>query len=130
MIRHLFTLIWNRRRANFLLITEIFLVFVVLFVVGSMLVNYQQRYRAPLGFAYEDVWRVSCDPGAQPKAELYATEQQVIQRLRSLPGVLAVTRTAFNTPFLDSHNVGDVYLPGNESAGIRAVSHSVYRVKS
>lgn len=125
MIQHLFTLIWNRRRANFLLIVEIFLAFVVLFVVASLLVNYQQRYRAPLGFAYEDVWRVSLDPGAQPKAEQYATGQQVIQRLRSLPGVLALTRTQSNTPFLDSHNVGDVYRPGNESAAININEYSV-----
>ncbi len=120
MIQHLFTLIWNRRRANFLLITEIFLAFVVLFVVGSVLVNYQQRYRSPLGFAYQNVWRVSLDPGAQPKAGLYATGQQVIRRLRSLPGVQAVTRSQSNTPFLDSHNVGDVYRPGKESAAINS----------
>ena len=33
MIRHLFKLIWNRKRANCLMITEIFVSFLVLFAV-------------------------------------------------------------------------------------------------
>ena len=36
MIRHLFTLIWNRKRSNFLMITEIFFAFIVLFGVLSL----------------------------------------------------------------------------------------------
>ncbi|WP_046244009.1 ABC transporter permease [Hymenobacter terrenus] len=108
MIRHLFTLIWNRRRANFLLVTEIFLAFVVLFVVGSLLVYNQQNYQNPLGFEYEQVWRVGLDPGTQPKAERLSTLRQIIQRLRGLSGVQALGLTYSNTPFTDNHNTGDV----------------------
>jgi putative ABC transport system permease protein len=104
MIQHLFTLIWNRRRANFLLIAEVFLAFVVLFVVGSLLVYNQQNYRTPLGFAYEQVWRVDLDPGTQPPAGRLATVQQVIAQLRAMPGVVAVGRTSSNTPFSGSTN--------------------------
>ncbi|AMJ67287.1 ABC transporter permease [Hymenobacter sp. PAMC 26628] len=111
MLKHLFTLIWNRKRANGLLIVEIFLAFVVLFVVGSLLVYRWQNYRAPLGFAYEQVWEVDLDPGTQPKAERYATQQQVIQRLKSLPGVRSVTRTSSNTPFTNSHNSSNIERP-------------------
>ena len=111
MMKHLFTLIWNRKRANALLIVEIFLAFVVLFVVGSLLVYRWQNYRAPLGFAYEQVWEVGLDPGIQPKAERYATQQQIIQRIKSLPGVRAVTRSNSNTPFSDSHNSSNIERP-------------------
>jgi putative ABC transport system permease protein len=114
MLKHLFTLIWNRKRANALLITEIFLAFVVLFVVGSLLVYRWQNYRAPLGFAYEQVWAVDLDPGTQPKVERYATQQQIIQRLKSLPGVRAVTRTSSNTPFTNSHNTSNIERPGEK----------------
>ncbi|AWM33757.1 ABC transporter permease [Hymenobacter nivis] len=111
MLKHLFTLIWNRKQANALLIVEIFLAFVVLFVVGSLLVYRWQNYRAPLGFAYEQVWAVDLDPGIQPKAERYATQQQIIQRIKSLPGVRAVTRSGSNTPFSNSHNLNNTERP-------------------
>ncbi|MGI4867927.1 MAG: ABC transporter permease [Janthinobacterium lividum] len=104
MIKHLFTLIWNRRRANFLLIAEVFLAFVVLFVVGSLLVYNQQNYRTPLGFGYEHVWRVDLDPGTQPLAGRLATVRQVQALLRAMPGVVAVGRTSSNTPFSGSTN--------------------------
>jgi len=114
MLKHLFTLIWNRKRVNALLVAEIFLAFVVLFVVGSLLVYRWQNYRAPLGFAYEQVWAVDLDPGVQPKVARYATQQQIIQRIKSLPGVRAVTRSSSNTPFTDSHNSSTIERPGEK----------------
>jgi len=36
MIRHLFTLIWNRKRTNVLMMTEIFVSFLVLFAVVAL----------------------------------------------------------------------------------------------
>lgn len=111
MLQHLFTLIWNRKRASSLLIAEIFLAFVVLFGVGSLLAYYWQNYRTPLGFAYEQVWEIDLDPGTQPKAERYATQQQIVQRFESLPGVRAVTRTRSNTPFSNSHNTSNIERP-------------------
>jgi putative ABC transport system permease protein len=117
MIRHLFILIWNRRRANFLLITEIFLAFVVLFVVGSLVVYNQQNYRMPPGFAYEQVWRVDLDPGALPQAGRLATVRQVMARLRAMPEVVAVGRTSSNTPFSGSTNNSSVFGgPGEDAA--------------
>ena len=123
MIRHLFTLIWNRRRANFLLIAEIFLAFVVLFVVGSLLVYNQQNYRTPPGFAYEQVWRISLDPGTQPQAGRLATVRQVMARLRAMPEVVAVGRTSSNTPFSGSTNSSDVGLTKERNMGISASGH-------
>ena len=125
MIRHLFTLIWNRRRANFLLIAEIFLAFVVLFVVGSMLVYNQRNYRTPLGFAYEQVWRVSLDPGTQPQAGQLATVRQVMARLRAMPEVVAVGRTSSNTPFSGSTNSSDVGVGKAAKQAVVASGHLV-----
>ena len=99
MIRHLFTLIWNRKRATGLLIAEIFMAFVVLFAVGSVGVYNWRNYRIPLGFAYERVWLVEMNPGSQPGREQFATLQRVLQRLRSTPGVVSAARSAENTPF-------------------------------
>ncbi|QKG57381.1 ABC transporter permease [Hymenobacter sp. BRD128] len=125
MIRHLFTLIWNRRRANFLLIAEVFLAFVVLFVVGSMLVYNQQNYRTPLGYAYEQVWRVDLDPGIQPQAGRLATVRQVMALLRGMPGVVAVGRTSSNTPFSGSTNGSPVSTRDEKIIVEHASGHSV-----
>ena len=125
MIRHLFTLIWNRRRANFLLIAEVFLAFVVLFVVGSMLVYNQQNYRTPLGFGYEQVWRLDLDPGSLPEAGRLATVRQVMTQLRALPEVVAVSRTSFNTPFSGSSNGSPVSTQDEKIVVEHASGHSV-----
>jgi putative ABC transport system permease protein len=125
MIRHLFTLIWNRRRANFLLIAEVFLAFVVLFAVGSMLVYNQQNYRTPLGFGYEQVWRVDLDPGTQPQAGRLATVRQVMAQLRALPEVVAVGRTSSNTPFSGSRNGSPVSTRDGKLVVEHASGHSV-----
>ena len=108
MIRHLFTLMWNRKRANGLLTLEIFLAFVVLFAVGSVGVYYWRNYRAPLGFAYDNVWQISLSPGTQPRPEQFGTLQQVLARLRSTPGVVSASRSVDNTPFAFSTNSGNV----------------------
>jgi putative ABC transport system permease protein len=125
MIQHLFTLIWNRRRANALLIAEVFLAFVVLFVVGSLLVYNRQNYRTPLGFSYEHVWRVDLDPGTQPQAGRLATVRQVVAQLRAMPGVVAVGRTSSNTPFSGSTNGSPVSTQDEKTIVEHTSGHSV-----
>jgi putative ABC transport system permease protein len=104
MIRHLFTLMWNRKRATGLLILEIFLAFVVLFAVGSVGVYLRRNYQAPLGFAYDNVWQLRLDPGTQPRAEQYATLQRVLQRLRGTAGIVSAARSSDNTPFSSNNS--------------------------
>ena len=108
MIRHLFTLMWNRKRANGLLIAEVFMAFIVLFAVGSLGVYMWRNYQAPLGFAYEHVWQVDLNAGSQPGPEQFATLQQVLQHLRATPGVVSVSLSATNTPFSFSQNNGSL----------------------
>lgn len=114
MLRHLFTLIWNRKRSNFLLIAEILLSFFVLFVVSSLLVNNYYNYRQPAGFAHDNVWEVNLNPG-QDTAHRKETLQLLLQRLRAMPGVVAVTRTSSNTPFSFSNmNSNQYYYKGKQ----------------
>jgi len=56
MIRHMFKLIWNRKRRNFLLAVEIFFSFMVLFAVGAMAISNLVLYLRPLGFETENTW--------------------------------------------------------------------------
>ena len=104
MLRHLFTLIWNRKRANLLLISEIFFSFVVLFGVGAVLITTANNYLAPHGFSYEQVWRLEVRAGQNlkmPRAEL----DDVLRQVKALPGVRTVALTSGNVPFIfDTNN--------------------------
>ncbi|HYP28043.1 MAG TPA: ABC transporter permease [Blastocatellia bacterium] len=61
MIKHLFKIVWNRKRANFLIIVEIFFSFLVLFSVAVFAVYYTDNYRRPLGYSYDNVWNIEIE---------------------------------------------------------------------
>jgi putative ABC transport system permease protein len=51
-------MVWNRKRVNGLLMIEIFVSFIVLFVVLTGATYYVTNYRKPLGYAIDRVWTV------------------------------------------------------------------------
>jgi putative ABC transport system permease protein len=59
MIGHLIRLVWNRKRSNALLAVEIFISTLVLSAIVITLVFFADAWRKPLGFDYENVWRIS-----------------------------------------------------------------------
>ena len=126
MIRHLITLMWNRKRASALLIAEMVLAFFVLFAVGSLGVYMWRNYQAPLGFAYDDVWELNLNAGTQPRAAQFGTLQQVLQRLRNTPGVASAVRTKSNTPFTFNNNTADF----DTGKGTKKVYGDIYDVGS
>jgi putative ABC transport system permease protein len=114
MLRHLFTLIWNRKRANLLLISEIFFSFVVLFGVGAVLITTAKNYLAPHGFNYEQVWRLEVRAGQNqkmPRAEL----DDVLRQVKALPGVRTVALTSGNVPFIFNTNNSNLAYKGKKT---------------
>ena len=98
MLRHLFRLIWNRKRSNVLLLSEIFFSFVVLFGVATLLFNFGRNYLMPFGLNHQNVWRLNIAAGQgekMPRAQL----ADVLRQVRALPGVRDVALTSDNTPF-------------------------------
>jgi putative ABC transport system permease protein len=63
MIRHLFKLVWNRKRANLLLMIEIFISTIILAGVVLIVTQAWENYSLPSGFDYRDVWAVRIDTG-------------------------------------------------------------------
>jgi putative ABC transport system permease protein len=61
MLLHLFKMIWNRKKTNFLLMLEIFVAFLVLCLLATISTYYYLNYRLPLGFDYENIWAISLD---------------------------------------------------------------------
>lgn len=94
MIKHLLTLVWNRKRLNFLITVEIVLSFLVLFLVVSFAVYYGRNYMQPLGFQYDQVWRIDVDMGVEGDdewtPEMRATSDQVLLALRAYDQIEAV----------------------------------------
>lgn len=64
MTKHLFKLIWNRKRANALILGEIVVSFLVLCAVFTGLAYFLDNWRRPLGFDARDVWRVRLSFGS------------------------------------------------------------------
>jgi putative ABC transport system permease protein len=106
MIRHLLKLIWNRRRANLLLMVEIALSFLVLFAVSTLATHALGNYRLPLGFSIDDVWSVQIggygvtEEPAPP--EVQQTTRQLFAAVAELPEVVAVAG-ADVAPYSQSH---------------------------
>jgi putative ABC transport system permease protein len=91
VIRHVFALIWNRRRTNLLMMIEVFVSFLVLFVVATLGAYYWRNYRQPLGFSVDDVWRVTLKvenrSTAPPDPE---HTRRLLAAIEALPQVVAI----------------------------------------
>jgi len=94
MTKHLLRLVWNRKRSNFLITVEIVLSFLVLFLVMSLAVSYGRNYVQPLGFQYDQVWRVDVGMGVEGDdewtPEMKATSDQVLLALKAYDQIEAV----------------------------------------
>ncbi|GAA4437945.1 FtsX-like permease family protein [Pontibacter saemangeumensis] len=99
MIRHLFKLIWNRRKSNFLLITEIFVSFMVLFAVLSLVIYNYSNYAKPLGFNHENVWQLSLRQNSDSTARNVQLQEQLLRRLRDFEEVESASLSSTNAPF-------------------------------
>lgn len=84
MTRHLFKLVWNRKRINALIILEIFFSFLVVFLVSTLAIFFWDNYHRPLGYSYQNVWRITVDSGGggdDEKPEEVIAKAKVFSRL-------------------------------------------------
>jgi putative ABC transport system permease protein len=102
MFKHLFKLIWNKKKQNFLLISEILVSFLVIFAVFTLIVNYYTNYRRPMGFDYSRVLVASYNNngldtlGKEAQMKFYDVLRNTLQ---SMPEVEYVSLVSRNTPF-------------------------------
>ncbi|QEC68930.1 FtsX-like permease family protein [Panacibacter ginsenosidivorans] len=101
MIKHLFKLIWNKKKQNFLLITEMFVSFIVMFAVFTLIVYYYNNYKQPMGFDYDNVWVANYTPPpniqSNDSAQLF---HDVLEKMvKSMPEVVDMSFMSNNVPF-------------------------------
>jgi len=114
MIKHILTLIWNKKKSNFLLFLEIFFSFMILFAVLSFIVSQARVYNVPLGFDTKDVWMVYLE-GNAPDAdtlEVANNKRLLYQELQAVPEIKDVSFTAQYGPFM-----GNNWSTGNDDNG-------------
>src|SRR3984957_17027283 len=101
MLKHLFKMIWNKKKQNFLLISEMLVSFLVIFAVFTLLVYYYQNYKKPMGIDYEDVWVVNFQNPLKTNNSdsLMQYYQTLRQTIKSLPQVKEISFTSENVPF-------------------------------
>jgi putative ABC transport system permease protein len=106
MIRHLLKLVWRRKRATGLIMVEIFLSFLVVFVVATLGLYFAGNYRGPLGYDWRDVWLVRVEPNVEleSKESLAAFRddlERLVREIRGLPQV--ATASAISLVPYDDH---------------------------
>ena len=99
MIKHLFKLIWKRRKSNSLMMTEIFFSFLILFAVCSLGVYNYQNYMAPSGLETNNVWVAFINFNASNDTVKVQYKELVSQQLKQYPEVESFSFTSANAPF-------------------------------
>jgi putative ABC transport system permease protein len=119
MIRHVFKLVWNRKRSTGLILTEITICFLVLCGVLASALYVGVQWTKPLGFDYANVWSVEVSGigvGAseeQQKADSRALAD-LLRTARALP-VVESAALSTNTPYSGSSWNDSTRLPSGES---------------
>lgn len=116
MLKHLFKLIWNKKKENFLLISEVLISFMVIFAVFTLVVHNYQNYKLPRGFDYEQVWSVSLGDlrESKDKDSVRMTHENLRNALKSLPQIKELSFTSANVPFSNSMYRTTVSYKGKE----------------
>jgi putative ABC transport system permease protein len=89
MIRHVFTMIWNRKRANALIVFELLVTFLILFALSAFSLNLYRLYGQPLGFNVANTWSITVaqsDPWTEANSELFREVRSVAQQQEGVAG--------------------------------------------
>lgn len=100
MIKHIFTLIWNKKKSNFLLFLEIFLAFLVLFAVFTLVIYNLRVYQQPLGYNTQNTLITvlyDSDPDAD-STFIADSKIRLLKELRTFPEIEEATFTGFVSP--------------------------------
>jgi len=98
MTRHILRLMWNRRKTNAMIMIEIFLSFLVLFALGSMVYYGVGNYLTPLGFTYDNVLvlRMSWNQFDNDPREMMV---QIGREIRSFDEAVQMSFGSTNLPY-------------------------------
>ena len=104
MFKHLIKLIWNKRKQNFLFLSEILISFLVIFALCSMFVYYFLNYSKHNGLQYKQVWSVNYSTPfkSENKDSLSQFYEAIRLQLKSLPQIEELSFSSSNYPYSGS----------------------------
>ena len=104
MLKHIFTLIWNKKQKNFLLFLEIFFSFMILFVVFGFVIANLRLYQVPLGFATENQWvaPLSIEDETADSTETALMKIALLNEISQMPYVESASFGCKRIPFRHS----------------------------
>lgn len=123
MIKQIFKIIWNEKRINGWIVTELILIFTILWFCCDFLFMMGKRYSEPVGFDISNTYQVtlgtvpSSITGEISEEEKIAAFEDVMKRLRANPMVESVSGASMGVPYSGSYNgsnykVDTIPMPG------------------
>jgi putative ABC transport system permease protein len=105
MFKHLFKMIWNKKKQNSLLIVEILLSFLVIFAVFTFGLNSYNNYAKRMGIEYQNVWAISYNNTLKTKNadSLKLFYESMLSNIKAMPKVIDAAYSSANIPFSNSH---------------------------
>jgi putative ABC transport system permease protein len=97
MLKHLFKLIWKKKRSNFLMMVRIFVSFLILFAAWSLGLFYYRNYVQPSGSSVTNVWALYCGFHSDTLRE--QNKELVKQKLKTYPQIESFAFAESNVPF-------------------------------
>ncbi len=116
MLQHLFKLIWNKKKTHTLLMVEIWISFLVLFGVMTLISYNFKNYLEPIGFQYDNIWALELSTN-QDTTAVKEKLNSIYQKIKSYPEVEIATRMSNNSPFSFSQNNGGISYKKNNTNG-------------
>lgn len=136
MIKNILKQLWNQRKANAWIATELLLVSIFLWVIADRMVFQYDVLNRPMGFEIEDTYRMYLEELSSMAPKYVSPEQSgsssledqqtIFSRIRKVDGVEALSVSSCAMPY--SHcNSGNMYLAihGNDSISENAMSRLV-----
>jgi putative ABC transport system permease protein len=116
MFKHLFKLIWNKKKQNFLLMSEMLISFLVIFAVFTLMAYYYNNYKKPLGIEYENVWVINYNNGNKTHNtdSLRTFYETLRQNIQSMPQVKGLSFCSDNVPFSQNTWQGQMVYNGKK----------------
>ncbi|OOQ59069.1 ABC transporter permease [Mucilaginibacter pedocola] len=120
MFKHLFKMIWNKKKQNSLLMVEILLSFMVIFGVFSFAINSYNNYAKPMGINYDKVWAISYNHTLETTNADSVTlvYQTLLRNIKALPLVVDAGYASSNIPFSNNHMSTGFKIKGREISNV------------
>ncbi len=109
MIKNIYKQLWNQRKANVWIVTELFLVSIFLWVIADQLLFQYNRFNRPMGYDIENTYTIWLYQ-LNSSAEGYISEEEsgsnplddlltIFSRLRKVEGVEEVAASTCSRPY-------------------------------